>query len=98
MNNRDMPSAERKPPAKLVAGLLVAGLLGHIVAAHLNGGSRIAYVHHILGFFLIAAITGLPVAAFVWFRRQHRNGALIAFGLIQVAFGILVIVTEVGAR
>lgn len=82
-------------PVRIVAALLVAGLLGHVVAARLNGGSGIAYLHHIGGFFLIAAITGLPIAGVTWlFWRRQRNRALLAFALIQLVLGILVMVAE----
>lgn len=84
-----------QPPVRIVAGLLVGGMLGHLVAAQLNGGSGIAYLHHIGGFFLIAAITGLPIAGVTWlFWRRQRNRALLVFALMQLVLGILVMVAE----
>ena len=80
---------------RIVAGLLAGALLGHVIAAHLGGGSRIDYVHHIGGFFLIAAITGLPIAGLTrLFWRRHYNAALLIFGLIQLVLGVLVMMGE----
>lgn len=79
----------------LVAVLLAGGLLGHLVAAYLNGGSSIAYTHHILGFFFIAAVTGLPIAGVTWlFWRKQRNRALIILALIQLVLGVMVAMSE----
>jgi hypothetical protein len=74
-------------------------LLGHVIAARINGGGRIAYVHHVLGFFLIAAVTGLLIAGATWlFWRGRRNRALLTLGLVQLLFGIAVILAEWRAR
>ena len=79
----------------VVAALLIGGLLGHVVAAYFNGGSRIAYLHHIGGFFLIAAITGVPIAILTrLFWRRHASRAWLTFGVIQFALGVLVMLGE----
>lgn len=83
---------------RMVAALSIAALVDHIVAAQLNGGGRIAYVHHILGFFLIAAITALPAAAVAHFWPRYRNRAWVVFGFIQLLLGIFVILTELRDR
>jgi hypothetical protein len=56
-------------------------------------------LHHIGGFFLIAVITGVPIAGLTrLFWRQHRNRALLAFAFIQFLLGMLVMVGEWGKR
>ena len=81
----------------VVAGLLIGGLLGHVIAAQLNGGSRIAFLHHIGGFFLIAAITGLPIAGLTrWFWRSYANHAWLVFAFTQFVLGALVALGEWG--
>ena len=78
-------------PIWLTALLLVVGLLGHLLAARAIGGSRVAYGHHIFGFFLILAVTGAVVAGLGWlFWRTRRNLTLIVIGAIQALLGILV--------
>jgi hypothetical protein len=75
--------------------LLAGGLLGHVIAAYLSGGARIAYIHHVLGFFLIAAVTGLPIALMTrLFWRRHADRAWLAFGLVQLALGLIIMVNE----
>ena len=76
----------KKLPVGVITALLIGGLIGHVIAAWVNGIGGIAYFHHVVGFFFIAAITGLPIAAltfFVW--PQHRNRAWVVFGVIQLA-------------
>jgi hypothetical protein len=71
--------------------LLVVGLAGHIYAAHAIGGYTIAYTHHILGFFLILAITGVIIWALgrrFWRTRPDRT--LLVIGIVQALLGILI--------
>ena len=71
--------------------LFVAGLLGHLLAAHAIGGSRIAYSHHILGFFLIAVVTGIIIAGLGWrFWKGRRDITLLAIGAVQALAGLAV--------
>jgi hypothetical protein len=75
--------------------LLMVGLFGHLVAAHLSGGSSIAYQHHILGFFLILALTGvvtLALARFFW--RGKRDTTLLTIAAVQAVVGILIAFSE----
>ncbi len=71
--------------------LLALGLLGHVYAAHAMGGSRVAYTHHILGFFLILLVTGGVLA---WLGRRYwpsRSAyTMLAIGLVQAGFGLWV--------
>ena len=90
------PVAQRQErPVWIIAVLLAGGLLGHVIAAYVSGGARIAYIHHVLGFFLIAAVTGLPIAILTrLFWRQHADRAWLGFGLVQLALGVLIMVNE----
>jgi hypothetical protein len=75
----------------LSALLLVAGLLGHILAARAIGGSRIAYSHHILGFFLIAVVTGVIIAGLGWrFWKGRYDVMLLVIGAVQALAGLAV--------
>jgi hypothetical protein len=75
----------------LSALLLVAGLLGHILAARAIGGSRIAYSHHILGFFLIAVVTGVIIAGLGWrFWKGRHDITLLVIGAVQALAGLAV--------
>ena len=74
--------------------LLVVGLLGHLYAAHAIGGSRIAYTHHVLGFFVILLVTGGILALLgrrFWPTRWATT--LLVIGLVQAVLG-LVVATE----
>jgi hypothetical protein len=78
-----------------IIGLLLLGLGGHVVAAWLNGGGPIAYVHHVAGFFLIAAVTGAVIAGLTWiFWRSRRAQALLVFAAVQAVLGVLVAIGE----
>ena len=78
-----------------IIGLLLLGLGGHVVAAWLNGGGQIAYVHHVAGFFLIAAVTGAVIAGLTWiFWRSRRAQALLVFAAVQAVLGVLVAIGE----
>ena len=77
--------------AWIAAVLLLVGLLGHVLAARAMGGSRIAYVHHIFGFFIIAVLTGLPLLglARLFWRGRHAV-TLLAFATVQALLGLAV--------
>lgn len=71
--------------------LLGVGLLGHLYAAHAMGGSRVAYTHHVLGFFLILLVTGGLIAGVGWrFWRSRADLAVLAIGAVQALVGLLV--------
>ena len=75
------------------AALVVVGLFGHLYAAHAIGGSRVAYGHHVFGFFLILAVTGAILAALGWrFWQSRPDITLLSVGVVQALFGILVAV------
>ena len=93
----DSPSTAANPrsPSRLPlwGGLLLLGLglLGHLYAAHAIGGDRVAYTHHVLGFFLILLVTGGLLAGLGWrFWRSHSALTILAIGLVQALFGLLV--------
>jgi len=78
-----------------MGALLLVGLLCHVVAAHLNGGSRIAYQHHILGFFAILVVTGVVIAVLgrlLW--RERHDITLLTIGAVQTIVGILVVYSQ----
>jgi len=71
--------------------LLVLGLIGHLYAAYAIGGSTIAYTHHVLGFFLILAVTGAIIAGLGWrFWRSRPDITVLTIGAVQALFGLLV--------
>lgn len=71
--------------------LLAVGLLGHLYAAHAIGGSRMAYTHHVLGFFLILLVTGGLIAGVGWrFWRSRAALAVLVIGAVQALVGLMV--------
>jgi hypothetical protein len=75
----------------LGAILLVVGLLGHLLAAHAMGGSRLAYIHHVLGFMLIFLVSAAIVAGLGWrFWRGRADITILTVGAIQALLGITV--------
>ena len=92
----DTPSAAAPPSTSRLlrwGGMLLLGigLLGHLYAAYAMGGSRVAYTHHVLGFFLILVVTGAIIAALGWrFWRSRPDITVLAVGIVQALFGILV--------
>jgi len=92
------PTADGRSPAsrrRIRVGivLLVLGLIGHLYAAHAIGGSRLAYTHHVFGFFLILVVTGAIIAALGWrFWRSRPDLTVLAVGVVQALFGLLVAV------
>jgi uncharacterized membrane protein HdeD (DUF308 family) len=91
------PTADgRSPPSRprIWVGivLLVLGLIGHLYAAHATGG-RVAYTHHVFGFFLILVVTGAIIAALGWrFWRFRPDITVLTVGAVQALFGLLVAV------
>ena len=80
--------------SRLVMTLLIGGLLGHVIAAYLDGRG-IAYFHHIAGFFLIAAVTGLLILGLTrLLARAQMNRALVMFALVQFLVGAWIALEE----
>ena len=85
--------------AWIAAVLLLVGLLGHVLATGAMGGSRIAYVHHIFGFFIIAALTGLPLLGLARLFWRGRHGVtLLAFAAVQALLGLAVYANQLQAH
>ena len=100
----DPRSASDAPPSTsqlpLWAGVLlvVLGLLGHLYAAHAIGGSRVAYTHHVFGFFLILLVTGGLIAGLGWrFWRSRSALTVLGIGVVQALFGLWVAAAPVRA-
>ena len=65
------------------------GFLGHVISAIHIGGGRVAYMHHILGFFLILAVTGVLIAVVGWrIWRTNPDAMLLTISGTQAIFGI----------
>lgn len=94
MSSPSTADTPRSPSRLLLWGgvlLLGLGLLGHLYAAHAIGGSRVAYTHHVLGFFLILLVTGSLLAGLGWRFWPSRSALTIfAIGLVQALLGLLV--------
>jgi uncharacterized membrane protein HdeD (DUF308 family) len=92
------PTAGGRSPAsrpRIWVGIvfLVLGLIGHLYAAHATGGSAVAYTHHVFGFFLILVVTGALIALLGWrFWRSRPDITVLAVGVVQALFGLLVAV------
>ena len=85
--------------AWIAAALLLLGLLGRLLAARAMGGSRIAYVHHVAGFFIIAALTGLPLLGLArLFWRGRHTVTLLAFAAVQALLGLAVYAGQLQPR
>jgi hypothetical protein len=79
--------------------LLVLGLLGHVFAARAIGGSRIAYTHHVFGFFLGLVVFGAVAAALGWrFWTRRPDVTLLVVGVAQALFGLVVYVERFHIR
>ena len=79
----------------LGAVLLVAGLLGHILAAQAIGGTRLAYRDHILGFIGLTIVSGGIIAALGWrFWKGRRDITLLILGTLQAVIGLLIYVNR----
>ena len=75
--------------------LVLAGLLGHLLAANAIGGTHLAYRDHIAGFFLIAIVTGLIIGALGRrFWRTRVDVTVLIFGAVQALTGALVYVNR----
>jgi hypothetical protein len=89
------PARSRRELTLLGFLLLALGLLGHVLAARAIGGSRLAFRDHILGFVLIAVVTGAIIAALGWRFWKGRNDVTMAtFGAVQALFGLFVYITR----
>ena len=75
----------------LGVALAVLGLLGHLLAAHAIGGSRLAYGHHVLGFLLILVVTGAVILLLGrWLWRDRPDVTWLVVGAVQALFGLYV--------
>ena len=80
----------------LGAILLGVGLLGHLLSARFTGGSRIAYTHHIEGFFLILVVTGVLIGVLGrLFWRTRPGVTVLTIGAAQAVLGIAVYILTI---
>ena len=77
--------------AALGVALLIAGLIGHLMAANAEGGRAIHYRHHIFGFFLLTVVSALIVWALsLRFWRGRHGMTLVIVGALQAVFGLII--------
>ena len=83
--------------ARLAALLLVVGLLGHVLAAHAMGGYRLAYLHHVAGFFIILTVTGAVIALLGWWywRRGRRDTMWLVIAAVQAYVGLTIYASQI---
>jgi uncharacterized membrane protein (UPF0136 family) len=75
----------------LGALLLVAGLCGHLLAAHAIGGSFVAYRDHIGGFLLASIVSGAVIAGLaVRFWKGRHDVTLLILGVVQALLGLVI--------
>jgi hypothetical protein len=89
--NHSLDEVKRGPLFWLGVALLAVGLLGHLLAADGTGGRPVDYQHHVLGFVIIAAVTG-PIAWVLgrFFWRHRQDITVLVIGALQAVFGLLV--------
>jgi hypothetical protein len=81
----------RRRQVWLGTALLVVGLLGHLLAAHAIGGSRVAYTHHVAGFLGLSLVSGALIAGLGWrFWRGRHDITLLILGALQALLGLAV--------
>jgi hypothetical protein len=69
----------------------VVGLAGHLLAADQNGGSALAYRHHVLGFVGLSLVSGAIIALLGWrFWKGRHDISLLILGALQALIGLLV--------
>ena len=99
MNDGSTGTSARRASTRawaIAIALLVVGLVGHVLAAKVNGGSTIAYQHHVFGFFLILVVTGAVIALLgLWLWRNRPGVTLVGIGVVQAVLGLLVYLGEV---
>lgn len=75
----------------LGAGLLVVGLLGHLLAARAIGGTFVAYRDHIAGFVLLSVVSGVLIAGLGWrFWKRRHDITLLMLGAVQAIIGLVI--------
>jgi hypothetical protein len=76
--------------------LIGVGFFGHFFAARaISMGNPRAYPDHILGFFLILVVTGAIIAGLGWrFWKGRRDITVLAIGVVQALFGIVIYLTR----
>jgi hypothetical protein len=88
------PHSSRRVRIWLGVILLAIGLLGHLLAANAEGGHAIHYRHHIFGFFLLTAITGIVIGVLGrYFWKGRHDITLLIVGALQTILGLLVYVS-----
>jgi hypothetical protein len=75
--------------------LLVAGLWGHLFAAHAIGGHYIAYRDHIFGFILLTIVPALIAAGLGsrFWKGKHDISVLIV-GVVNAILGLFVYINR----
>jgi uncharacterized membrane-anchored protein len=90
-------AADRARPLWMWLGsaLLLAGLLGHLLAARAIGGYYVAYRDHIVGFVILTAVTGVVIAGLGWrFWKGRHDITLAILGVVQAITGLLIYINR----
>ena len=70
---------------------LIAGLVGHVLAARAIGGSYVAYRDHLAGFIVLTVVSGAVLAlAGRRFWRGRSELTVLLLGALQAVLGLVV--------
>ena len=89
---------ERNRDVRLIwvgALLLVAGFLGHFLAARAIGGTYIAYRDHMFGFVVLTLVSaGIVAALSLRFWKGRHDITLLIVGVIQALIGVQIYINR----
>lgn len=94
-SSADRDTRNRQVFTSIGGVLLIAGLLGHILAAQAIGGTPLAYRDHLVGFVLLTVVSGGILATVGWrFWKGRRDITVLILGTVQALVGLLVYINR----